>query len=623
MPPQDADAVDFTAVADFDLAVDAASESGTITFELVPEDDDEIESDADITIQSTSSLVSNAPILVLLDDDSYGIELSLSHTAISENASTTTVTVTATTSDGSTLPAAETIPIAVTGSGTDAAVDFYAVPDFNITIAQGSASDSGTFDLRPIDDAVDEEDESIAISSAHALVSQSVSLTLTDDDAPPTGIGLIVSPDTVDEGDGATTITVTGTVTGGTTYSSTQILPMSATGSGVSDAVDYASVAGFELTIAAEKVVGSTTFTLVPEEDQVPESDETVTVSTTHPSAASAPTVTITDNDSQTIALTVSPSSVPEDAGATTITVTANVNRGTFADLQTVPISVEVSGVHSAVDFGAVAPFGIAIDAHASSGTGSFTLTPTDDTVDETDERVAVLSTHPNVTDAAFVALVDNDAAPLGITLSASPSTVYENDGPTQIAVAASVSGDTQYADSQAVLVSVEGSGIESAVDFDAVADFTVILPSEAEEGLHYFVLSPVDDLEGESGERITISSSHPLVLNAAEVLLIDDDGGMTSTEADAPQALHVPTSYPNPVSGEVSFVVIVSEYTTGISLHLYNLLGQQVATPFTGALHAGEHTVRFDARTLPAGVYMYVLASQALRQSGRFIVAR
>ena len=623
VPPQDADAVDFTAVADFDLVVEAASESGTITFELVPEDDDENESDADITIQSASSLVSNAPILVLLDDDGYGIELSLSHTEISENTSTTTVTVTATTSDGSTLPAAETIPIAVTGSGTEAAVDFDAVPAFNITIAQGDSTDSGTFELRPVDDVVDESDESITVSSTHALVTRSVVLSLTDDDAPPTGIALTATPDTVDEGDGATTVTLTSTVTGGTSYSGAQTLPISVAGSGLTDAVDFAAVAGFDLVIAAEGVAADTTFSLVPEDDQEKELDETITIGSTHSEILGTTTLTITDNDRRDITLSVSPETVSEASGMTTIAVTATVTRGTFVDAQTVPVFVAGSGIDAAVDFDQVQGFSITVDASAGSGTGSFTITPTDDSVDEVDEKIAVLSTHPSALDSAFVTLVDDDMAPLGITLAASPSTAYEDDGATQIAVTASVSGETQYADSQSVLITVAGSGITSAVDFDPVADFTVLVSAAAQEGLHYFVLNPVDDHEGESGERITISSAHPLVLNTAEVLLIDDDGGMTSTESDAPAELRVHASFPNPAASGVTFVVVVPDYTADVSLRVYNLLGQQVATPFVGALQAGEHTVRFDASTLPAGVYMYVVASPDLRHAGRFIVAR
>ena len=81
--------------------------------------------------------------------------------------------------------------------------------------------------------------------------------------------------------------------------------------------------------------------------------------------------------------------------------------------------------------------------------------------------------------------------------------------------------------------------------------------------------------------------------------------------------------SYPNPTASEITFVIVVPEYTTNISLRLYNLLGQQVAVPFVEALPAGEHMVRFDASTLPAGVYMYVVEYPDLQQGGRFIVAR
>ena len=622
-PPQNSSAVDFAAVADFELTLDAATESSATTFELVPADDDEIEPDADITIQSASGLVTNAPVLRLLDDDGFGVELSLSQTSVSEGTTTTTISVTAATTDGNVLPAEETIPIAVTGSGVESAVDFTAVPAFSIVIAQGSSSGAGSFEISPVDDSVDELNESIAVSSTNTIVVRSVTLTLTDNDAPPTGIALVAYPDTVDEGAGATTIQVDGIVLGGTTYASAQTVPLVATASGLADAVDFAAVPGFDLVIGAEEVGSTASFTLVPEDDEEQETDEVVTLRSTHPAADSAPTITITDNDRRDILLSVSPTSVAEDAGPTTIAVTADVMRGTFSDVQTVPIAVVGSGTEAAVDFSPVSPIWLTIDANASRGTGSFTLTPMNDTVDELDERLVVVTNHPNARDSAFVTLIDDDAAPLGITLAATPSTAYEDDGPTQIAVTATVSGETLYADSQAVLITVEGSGVESAVDFDPVADFTVILPSAAEEGQHFFVLSPVDDLQGESGQRITISSVHPLVLNAAEVLLIDDDGGMTGTGGEVPVEIQVQASYPNPAAEEVTFVVVVPEYTPGISLRLYNVLGQQVATPFVGALQSGRHAVRFDASALPTGVYMYVIEAPALRHSGRFIVAR
>ena len=622
----DNDAVDFAAVADFDLVIPAESTTGRATFELTPEDDQISESHETVTISSTSSLVNNSPTITLTDDDGGGaVDLALSAdiTTLSEDAGATTITVTAATTSGSAVSSAEAVPITVTGSGVATAVDFAAVSPFSISIASGSSSGTGTFTLMPADDLVDEQDELITLSSTNALVTQSVHITLTDDDAPPAGITLTVRPDTVDEGAGATPIVLISRVTGGTTYSGAQTLPIQVSGSGDNNAVDFAAVAAFDLVIAAEGVTGSTTFELTPEDDQTAETDETVTISSTSTLVTNTPTITITDNDRQHLALSVHPASVREEVGATTITVTATVMRGTFSAMQTVPILVEHSGIDAAVDFSPVSPFSITVEANASSGMGSFTLTPMNDTVDEQDERIAIFSTHPQAPDTAFATLLDDDATPLGITLAASPGTIYENDGPTQIAITASVSGETQYADSQRVLISVEGSGVESAVDFDPIADFTVLLPSGASQGLHTMIIVPSDDLEGESGERITIRSDHPWVLNTAEILLIDDDGGMTGADADTPTALEVPASYPNPATHEVSFVIVAAAYTSDIQLRLYNVLGQPVATPFTGALHAGEHTVRFDASTLPAGVYMYVVTSPALRHSGRFIVAR
>ena len=621
-----ASTVGFTAVADFNLEIPAEVSTGSTTFELTPEDDQATEASETVTISSTSSLVTNAPTITITDNDggtTGTLALTADAVTISEGGGATPVTVTAATQDGSALTSAQSITITIAGSGVASAVDFTAVSPFSISIASGSSSGTGSFTLTPTDDAVDEIDETITITSSHALVRQGATLTLTDNDASPAGVMLSVSANTVGEGDGPTTITLTGIVGGSTTYGMSQTLPIRVSGSGNPSVVGFTPVADFDLVIAAEGITGTTTFELTPEDDQTAEADETVTISSTSTLVTNTPTITITDNDRQELALSVHPASVREEMGTTTITVTATAMHGTFSAAQTVPIRVVHPGIDAAVDFSPVSPFSITVEVHANSGTGSFTLTPINDTVDEQDEHIAILSTHPQAPDTAFVTLLDDDATPLGITLAASPSTIYENDGSTQIAVTASVSGETQYADSQKVLISVEGSGVESAVDFDPIADFTVLLPSGVSQGLHTMLLVPTDDLEGESGERITIRSDHPWVLNTAEILLIDDDGGMTGTDADTPAMLEVPVSYPNPATNEVSFVIVAAEHTTDIHLRLYNVLGQPVATPFSGALYAGEHTVRFDASTLPAGVYMYVVTSPAQRHSGRFIVAR
>ena len=73
-----------------------------------------------------------------------------------------------------------------------------------------------------------------------------------------------------------------------------------------------------------------------------------------------------------------------ENGGAKTVTVTATVTSSTrFATDKTVVVSVAGSNTASAVDFAAVSDFNVTIAAGAASGSATFTLTPTNDVVDE------------------------------------------------------------------------------------------------------------------------------------------------------------------------------------------------------------------------------------------------
>ena len=150
----------------------------------------------------------------LTDDDAKpGVTLSLSHTVVvggaptvvdlttmSEGDAARTVTVTATVT-GTRFAAAETVTVSVAGSDVATAVDFTEVSDFDITIAAEAETATATFTLTPTDDVVDEDDETVTVSGALSgvtVVSDTVSLT--DDDAAPTGITLSANPGTVGEG---------------------------------------------------------------------------------------------------------------------------------------------------------------------------------------------------------------------------------------------------------------------------------------------------------------------------------------------------------------------------------------------------------------------------------------
>ena len=69
-------------------------------------------------------------------------------------------------------------------------------------------------------------------------------------------------------------------------------------------------------------------------------------------------------------------------------------------------------------DFDAVAGFTVTIPAGAASGTGTFTLAPVDDAVDELDETVTVSGTAPGVTAPPSVAVTIADDDERGVTVT-------------------------------------------------------------------------------------------------------------------------------------------------------------------------------------------------------------
>ena len=84
-----------------------------------------------------------------------------------------------------------------------------------------------------------------------------------------------------------------------------------------------------------------------------------------------------------------------------------------------------------------------------------------------------------------------------------------------------------------------------------------------------------------------------------------------------------VDAPYPNPFNGSTRFSVEVTQPVTRATLTVYNIVGQEVAQPFTGTLNAGQHNIEFDGQLLPPGLYMYVFNTERGRESGAMVVIR
>ena len=465
-----------------------------------------------------------------------GITVSIDSPSVTEGDSgSKNLTFTATLSTASAQQV--TVQYADAGTGTaTSGTDYTAITGGTLTFAAGTTSQ--TFNVSVTGDTTDEVDETILVTLSNAsgatISTATGTGTITDNDDPPT---VSVAAASVTEGDsGSTNLTFTATLSAA---SGKQVTVTWAEGTGgtATSGTDYTAITGGTLTFAA----GTTTqtFNVSVTGDVVDESNETVVVTLSSPTnatisaTAGSATGTITDDDATptSITLTVNDDSVDEGDGDTTITVTATVDGTTrFGTARTVSVSVAGSGTASAVDFAAVSDFNITIAAGAASKSETFTLSPTDDSVDETDETITVSGTSTGLTvNQDTITLSDDDATP-SITLSVDDNSVAEDDGATTITVTATVDGTTRFVDDTTVEVSVAGSGTATAVDFAAVSNFNISIAAEAASGTETFTLTPTDDAVDETNETITVSgTSGTLTVNSDTITLTDDDDAPTA----------------------------------------------------------------------------------------------
>jgi len=102
--------------------------------------------------------------------------------------------------------------------------------------------------------------------------------------------------------------------------------------------------------------------------------------------------------------------------------------------------------------------------------------------------------------------------------------------------------------------------------------------------------------------------------------------GGVVSVQQD-PQAdlpLHSSLSqnFPNPFnpSTTIKFQISSSKYVT---LKVYAVLGQEVATLVNEELRPGSYKVTWDARAFPSGVYFYRIVVGSFTETRKLVLLR
>ena len=319
------------------------------------------------------------------------IELTVNPATITENGGAQNVTVTARLASGT---AASNTTVALVLGGTAVKDTDYtvspAVP--RITIASGDSSGTVTLTLTPADDRLIEGAESIVVSGTSGdLIIGRAAIALTDNDAASTAIALSVAPTSLAEAANSMAVTVTAELDDGALSTDTTVT-LSLGGvakSGAGKDYTFTPTTLPTITIPANRVSGTATINIDPLQDDIDEgTGEAITVGGTHSGSltVTATNITISDDDTagSTIALSVSPDSIDENAagdsdGNIEITVTATLQGTKTRSADTVvAVTSTLSGTATKdTDYThTTLPTSITIAGEAASGSATFKVNP-------------------------------------------------------------------------------------------------------------------------------------------------------------------------------------------------------------------------------------------------------
>ena len=620
------------------IAAGATTSTGTVTITAV--DNDVAAPAKQVTVSGTaaSDLGVDGPAdrtLTIIDDDSpsTAVTLTVSPARVPEDGGTAAVTVTATL-DEATRPESTELQIRVTAGTAVAGTDFTAVPDeFTITIDAEARSGEATFDLAPVADRVDEPDETVVVrgpSRVSGLTvgpAAGVAVTIEDDDPTPV-VSLVLTPDSVREDGGSSTVTAT------LDRPSSARTTVTVSATPVSPAVpgDFRQ-RGTTLTIpaGATESTGSVTFSGV--NNDVTNVDRQVTVSGSAANAQGVTeptpvTLTVEDDDSPStkVTLTVSPDRVPEGAPRA-VTVTATLDGASRTEATEIAMMVSSGTAIAGTDFAEVSGgFTVTIDARARSGTGSFTLEPVDNDRDEADKTVMVVLSGPATVPAVgaepapltvepasglVVTIADDDER--GIALHPAALTVAEGaSGSYTVTLTSEPTGtgtgtvtvDVSSQDSDLTVEPEQLSFTASSWNVPQTVTVSVVNDDDVEEDARATVLHEAGGADYASGVApvslvVTVPGFEDDVETGTATFLVPDEGGVVTVPDGTSAPAGVELTLPAGLEGGTGTVAVRTVEAPGVEDD-----SSSSATESPPGFRAGSVLVDIDlgGATLPAG---------------------
>ena len=253
--------------------------------------------------------------------------------------------------------------------------------------------------------------------------------------------------------------------------------------------------------------------------------------------AAPDVTVTLVDDDAAATqaTLSVSDSTFTESEGSSAVTVTAVLDQAVSTSV-TMTLSLGGTAREGANgDYTLTGERSITIPAGTAQGTTTLTLSLRNDALVEESETIVIRGNLGSAEVTPVTLTIHDDDESLGtVTLTVNQSEVNESDGPTLITLTARLPADLRFPEIKTVTITVSGTGIATAVDFEPVQSFTINFLSNTGTTSGSFRLIPENDAVDEDDEVIEISGvTSQLRIEPTTIDLIDDDQTPESISLD------------------------------------------------------------------------------------------
>ena len=486
------------------IAADSLTSTGVVTITAVNNDVDALDKEVTVSATATNAQGVTAPpnvTLTITDDDAP--ELSIGDASVTEGDTGDSETLTFTV----TLDPAATLPVTVdwaTSDGTAEAGTDYTAGNGSLTFAAGD--DTKTITVTVTGDDADEPNETLTVTLTNApgatITDATGTGTITDDDGPP-AVKLVLTPASITEAGGKSTVTATlDRPSSAATTVTVSAAPVSPTVTN-----DYTLV-GSQLTIPANSLTSTGEVTITAVDNDVDALDKTVTVSATAENTqgiTAPPNVTLTIEDDDAPALSIGDASVDEGDSGESATLTFTV---TLDPAATLPVTVDWATSDGNAEAGT--------DYTAGSGglrfaTGdaskTITVTVTGDDVDEPNETLTVTLTNESgatITDATATGTITDDDGPPAVTLVLTPASITEAGGKS------TVTATLDRSSSAATTVTVSAAPVDPAVsgDYTLSDNLVLTIPADSLTSTGEVTITAVDNDVDALDKEVTVSAT-------------------------------------------------------------------------------------------------------------------